>query len=411
MLTESELLLIASALDADQTPEQVAAVRRLFTEKPEAARLFRRLRADSKRVRSLTPQSAPSNLRAGVMARIAALPTASPASARKSFRRPNWVPYSVAASVLVAVSVGSFVLFAPKTSTTDDLARKTTPTTEPNHDGTPPTAPEHRTSAKVVPVVEPSTVAVKNDTPTTEVIPAPRIVPATEPKDVFTVGEWINSKPLTAAELRLPTLLNATDFHQADVSARVRKEFGTETAHRVDLFSKNPTAALDQLQAVARAAEVNLFVDALTAERVRRPLGLTYALYLENLTADELTALFAALAQQVNAGPKPETVLGSAHFIPAGSQEAKDVRELVGTDLTIGKAAPKPGTDEPISSGTLPMVTAAIKKSGEKVGLVLTYLPGNARVGAAKSHEVKQFLDKRGDRKPGTVPVLIVIRS
>jgi hypothetical protein len=155
---------------------------------------------------------------------------------------------------------------------------------------------------------------------------------------------------------------------------------------------------------------VNVFVDAATADRMRKPLGLTYAVYLENLTPDELAALFAALSTQVNANPKPDTVLGAAHFIPATATETKDVRELIGTDLTVTKAGAKADEPKPISSGTLPMVTAAVKKS-EKAGVVFTFLPANARVGANKSNEVKQFLDKRGDRKPGTVPVLVVIRS
>jgi hypothetical protein len=60
-----------------------------------------------------------------------------------------------------------------------------------------------------------------------------------------------------------------------------------------------------------------------------------------------------------------------------------------------------------VSDGTLKEVVASVKKGGEKAAVVVTFA---AKQNAGKSAEVKQFLDARGERKAGTVPLLIVVR-
>ena len=416
MLTDPQKLLIAAAVDGDLPPDQVKAFQRLLAENPEAVRLFNELRADSARLKGLPRRNTPVPVAVAVMTRIAGT---SPTPARKPARRPVWVPLALAASVLVAVAATSFLLFSLNRPTADDRADRTKPTTAPTNKTkpSPPVVPDH------------SQVASKTDTPAVEtpnkpgveVIPAPRqdvvVVegPKTpEVKDVFASGQVVESKPVTLAEVKLPTLLSALEFDRADVKAQIEKELTREFAFRLDLFSKTPLAALEQFQSVARNAGVNVFADAATAERLKKPAGFTFAVYVENLTAEEWAALLAELTKTVSGQTKPEMVLGAAHFIPATATEQKDVKDLVGVEFGIGKAAVKPaasgnGEPKPISSDTLPKVVSAVKKS-DKAAVVLTYLPANFRGGANKSAEVKQFLDKRGERKPGTVPVLVVIR-
>jgi anti-sigma factor RsiW len=416
MPTDPELLLLAAAVDGDLTPAQAKAVRRLLAADPAAARLFAELKADAARLKALPRRQAPAGTARRIMARVQTLPVT---PARKPARRVAWVPFAVAASVLVAVAAGSFYFFAPPQPHADDLARHL-PVPPPDD----PAAKEARgvAVAKAVPPGSaPDGVAVAKVGPDAEVIPAPRpdvVVqvppPApTEPKDVFTVGEWIASKPLTFADMKLPTLVAGTEFDKQDVAAILEREFARDLPYRVDVFSKSPAVALDQLQAAAKAAGVNVFVDALTAERMKLPTGFTFAVYLDNLTPAELAAVFGRLAKQANAHPNPDTVLGLAHLIPAGPTEQKEVKDLIGVEFATAKAAKPavgPAEPKPISADTLAKVTAAVRK-GEKAGVVVTFLPPNFRTGAAKSAEVKQFLEKRGERKPGTVPVLVVIRS
>lgn len=417
MPTDADLILLTAAVDGELTPAQAKAVRRLLAADPAAARLFAQLKADAARLKALPRRQAPAGTARRVMARVAALP-ATPA--RKPARPAAWVPFAVAASVLVAVAAGSFYFFAPPAQPhTDDLAR---------HLPAPPPDDPAAKEARGVAVAKaasggstPDGVAVAKVGPDAEVIPAPRpdvvaqVPPPAppEPKDVFTVGEWIASKPLTFADVKLPTLVAGTEFDRRDVAAILEREFARDLPHRVDVFSQSPAVALDQLQAAAKAAGVTLFTDALTAERMKLPAGFTFAVYLENLTPAELAAVFGRLAKQANAQPNPDAVLGAAHLIPAGPTEQKEVKDLIGVEFATAKAAKPavgPAEPKPISADTLAKVTAALKK-GEKAGVVVTFLPPNFRTGAAKSAEVKQFLEKRGERKPGTVPVLVVIRS
>lgn len=417
MPTDPELLLLAAAVDGDLTPAQAKAVRRLLAADPAAARLFAELKADAVRLKALPRRQAPAGTARRIMARVQTLPVT---PARKPARRVAWVPFAVAASVLVAVAAGSFYFFAPPQPHADDLARHL-PALPPDDD---PAAKEARGVAVAKTVSDgaaPEGVAVAKVGPDAEVIPAPRpdVVAAApppappEPKDVFTVGDWIASKPLTFADVRLPTLVAGTEFDKQDVAAILAREFARDLPYRVDVFSKSPAVALDQLQAAAKAAGVTLFTDAVTAERMKLPAGFTFAVYLENLTPVELAAVFGRLAKQANAQPNPDTILGLAHLIPAGPTEQKEVKDLIGVEFATAKAAKPavgPAEPKPISADTLAKVTAAVRK-GEKAGVVVTFLPPNFRTGAAKSAEVKQFLEKRGERKPGTVPVLVVIRS
>lgn len=417
MLTDHDHLLIAAAVDAELSPAQANAFHRLVTDKPEAARLFRRLKADAARLRAVPPVVPPAGLTAAVMTRVTALPTA--ALARPARRLAAWLPYAVAASALLAVGLGSYVLFRPAA----DRGLATRPTPD---QPTPPPAPAGSptplvAAAKPGPAVEEPFSVAKAGPDAREPLPAPQpdVVVARDPappQDLLGAGLAIESKPLKVVDLTLPVVVPAGEFDRDDAQARLEAELARESAVRIDLFSKTPAAALDHLTAAARGAGVSLFTDAVTAERLKKPNGFTFAVYLDNLTATEHAKLFAALARQVNAQPKPEAVLGAAHLIPAGAVDQKDVKELVGVEFGGPKPAAKPvekggAGDEPkpISADTITKVAQAVKKAGEKAGVVVTYLPANFR-GAAKSAEVKQFQDKRGERKPGAVAVLVVIR-
>src|SRR5690349_13009615 len=109
MLTEADRELIAAALDGELAPAEEAAFRRLLAESVEAGTLFRQLQAQARRLRSLTPIPAPTELTARVIVKVRQLPRATPAPAGPR-RRSAWLPFAVAASALLAISAGSFWL-------------------------------------------------------------------------------------------------------------------------------------------------------------------------------------------------------------------------------------------------------------------------------------------------------------
>ena len=67
----------------------------------------------------------------------------------------------------------------------------------------------------------------------------------------------------------------------------------------------------------------------------------------------------------------------------------------------------------PISDGTGPMIAESLSKNApkqpQKVTLVLPYSPVTSK--PSESKEIKQFVEKRGDRRPGTTPVMLVLRT
>ena len=66
---------------------------------------------------------------------------------------------------------------------------------------------------------------------------------------------------------------------------------------------------------------------------------------------------------------------------------------------------------KPISAGTADQIVKSVSgKPAEKSAVLLTCAPTTARTAPNTSVELKQFLAKRGDRKPNAVPVVIVIR-
>jgi len=331
--------------------------------------------------------------------------------------KPSRWPIAIAAAVLAMVSFGSYAFFLPPAQlrpTPSDVAAIPTPTI------TVPTVPVP--TVPVEPEYLPEATAKSNGPEVDDAIaklgPEPELVdviakPTVEPEksgDIFGSPHRIETRPLKSVDIAIPVLLQASEFHTEVGAARLKEELSRDSAVRIDLFGKNGPVVLEQLQAAAKAANIHLFTDALTAERIKKPLGFAFALYVENLSADELAGLLTESSRLVSALPQPEGILGKAHLIPAGTPEQKDVKDLVGVEFLSGRALKSSASEpKPISSDTLGKVTQALKKS-EKAAIVLTYLPTNQRLGAAKSAEVKAFLDKRGERLKGTVPALIVVR-
>jgi len=105
-----------------------------------------------------------------------------------------------------------------------------------------------------------------------------------------------------------------------------------------------------------------------------------------------------------------ERPIATAHVIPAQQAEQRDLRDLLGVDPGLWKR-PKTAL-KPISANTVDQIVANLLKGKavERPALLMTYSPANARSAAATSKEIKSFLERREERKPNAVPVMIVIR-
>ncbi len=411
MLTALELELLTAAVDGDLNPGRASAFKQLLKAKFEAAELFRALEADSGKLRAAIPRPIPASQVTAVLARIqpmARLRRAAPA------RRSILLQYVTAAAVFFTLCSGTFWYFTAQDRTERDKAQKLRlPHVDselpiPEQYAVAPNLPKDLdTHGPMTPEVPIPREVIVLAPAKTELAPAPRSAVG----DVVGSGIIENPKPLAEIRLRLPFLTEAIDFNAFDVQTQLAKEFGLDPAFRLDLFSKNPVAALDLLQTLAKQAGVAVTVDAKTQELWNKKIPVAVAFYLEGLTPAELTELLGNVGKQLQSNPKSPAI-SMAHLLPLGATDLRDLKETLGVDLAPARAkSGNAGEPKSISADTLAKVTGAVKKTGDKAGIVVAFLPPNLRSVAAQSKEIRTFLDKRGDRKPGTTPLLMVLRS
>lgn len=411
MLTASELELVTTAVDQALSPAQTRAFRALLVTKPTAADLFRSLSADALRLRAVGSGSIPVSQVNAVLNRIEQ--RATPRTVRSS--RPLIFQYAVAASIFFTLCSASFLIFTARNVCDVDKAQNThlpivdITSPSPERDSvviapsTPKATPENPVSPFVGPETPPRDVLVQKIL-SAELAPAPR--PAIG--DVVGSGIIVNPKPLTEVRLRLPYLVEASELGSPEAQDRLKTELTGETPVRVDLFSRNPTAAFELIATSTKSAGFPLTVDAKTQDGLNKKATLSVAFYFDGLTLQESLSLFGAIAKANQTAAKPEPV-GAAHIVPVGPSDFRDMKELLGIDWTPVRS-PRTGEPKSVSNDTLGQVTNAVKKIGEKSAIATAYLPANLRTGAAQSKEIQVFLAKRGDRKPGTSPLLIVLR-
>ena len=411
MLTAHETQLIAAAVDGELSGAQSHAFRQLLAAKPAAAELFRALQADAARLRYGAIRPIPVSQVSAVLARTRSgtqpkIRRAAPTT------RSLLLHYAIAASVFFTLCSASLWVFtAGNRREQERVQQGRLPVVNPTH-ATPeqdsfaiarsvPRIPDRQAIPEVLPV-PPEVVARKPQD--SELAPAPRSAIG----DVVGSGIIENPKPLTENALRLPYVFAANELDRMDVQTRLKEEFAQDPAFRLDLFSKNAAAALELLQASAKQVGVTVSVDARTQDLIAKKIPVPVAFFLDGLTAPELAALLGSLGKQLQI--QNPASLGAAHLVPMGGADFRDVKESIGIDLIPARPTRASGEPKSVSADTLGKVTGAVKKATDKAAIAVAFLPANARTVPAQSKEIKAFLDKRGDRKAGTLPLLIVIR-
>jgi hypothetical protein len=206
--------------------------------------------------------------------------------------------------------------------------------------------------------------------------------------------------------VRVPFLVPVAELGREDTRQRLVVELGREADARVDLFVKDTVRGVDQFQAAAKAAGLNLHVDAAGLAQVRQKNVKAVLVYTDALTAAELRDLFARFA--------PDAAFDSLHVTPIDRADHAELQKVLGTDPLPKKPAGEAAKGGSVSSNTADHVARTVGTPAAAAGkhaVLMPYYPPSLRVSPAMSRELKQFLDRRGDRKPGGVPVMIVIRQ
>jgi hypothetical protein len=429
MLTEAQLELLTAAVDGVLPAPQEAALRRLVAHSDEAKATFRHLLQNQRRLKAARRHAAPASLSKSVMARIPAgtVPFVAPAKPARTaggfLPHLSWRPYAVAASLFFAVVMGSFWFNAVYGDyNTVSAQQKSLPR--------PAVDPEGRETAVVVaialdrrpevlPAPRPPYRPNPNDfaqlppspKPTPELIVAPR--PHTY--DVIGSRDMITElKPRDLVPVRLPVLGPVGDLDRADAQAQLAQEMARDSAFRLDLFAKDTTKGLESVVAAAKTLGLTVHQDGASDDRLKRKP--TWVFYTESLTAEEIGKFAAELAAQEKA-PDRQPAFAWFHFVPAQQAEQRELRDLLGVDPGLWKKPLKAGANaapKSATGGTLPEVMTTLikgplpKPTGNQA-IVLPSLPLAARVPPSSS-KVKAFLDQRGDRKVGAVPLIVVVK-
>lgn len=414
MLTEPQLELLTAAADGTLPTEREPAFRRLLAESAEAKRVYRQLKATSQKLAALPKHKAPPGLHKAIMARVADVkPVTVPSTKRLQLvvEQQNWVPYVTAASVFFFVLAGSFWFNAFYNRHVEVVAQQQSlPRVEPVVEGVEPVAVALANDRKydlsprprkheIRPVHDPVYVNNVPSNQPPELAPEPR---AYTP-DVVGSGVMTEMKPLLVAKPRLPVYGPMADLEREDVRKKVAEELARDPAFRLDLFTRDTQKAVDAFQAVAKAAGIAVHADAAAADKAKRKATSVVA-YTESLGNEDLVKLVAHLATH------DKSAFTQYLLTPAQSVEQKDLRDLLGYDPGLWKRPAPKGSGTPgksVTAGTVDQVTAALNKVGAKQLVLLPY-PG--RLGGSSLAPVKAFTEQRGERKPGAIPVLIVIR-
>jgi hypothetical protein len=327
------------------------------------------------------------------------------------------VPVAVAASLLLGVTVSSYLFFARATrgpaagvANTGDANPQPGPVViNPEIANALPSERERLPSG---PIVEerPQTrlVARADTTPEAAPEPRPKLDRMAPQNSALGAPPLPDLPPFERVQVRLPFLSSSAELDRDDVRATLAEELGRDSACRVDLFVKDPARGVELLQAAARSVGLAVHPDAAAADRVRtRKPTAAFVLFTESLTPTEVRDLLTRFAaDDVRASAR---VFETIHVTPLHPADQRDLHaNVLGFDVNPAKKAN--GDPKPISAGTADQVARTVGRGGEKAGVLVSYLPSNVRVPPVMSKELGHFATRRGDRKPNTIAVVIVVR-
>jgi hypothetical protein len=448
MLPDHHRQLLTAFVDGELSGRQRRQAQRLLRRSAEARKLLRGLQEDARCLRSL-PHARPDADLSGPVLRAIADRALTPRRQRPAAvprRLPAWSGLAAAAAILVGLGLASFFYFSASLEPGQPPAvAKRLPDPVPpeaNPAPAPGPSPADRTNRVANgsaekpdrpqgPEKPPDPVAKlpgAATTPPRETKPRPEGPPE---GDVLT-GR-MEMFQIDRVNLALPVILRLHNLDQEPVRQQLLAELARDHDFRLELPCRTGTRALEGLLPAFLALKLALFMDPLAQVRLKLPqVPSHYAIYLENVTAEELARLLLQVGQDDKkvAARKPlEAQFDRLVLTRMTAADRKELAGLLGTDPTQS-AAPAPtgplGTDprQPLSELTAKQVGEALAgqggaprpevgkppaKAADRQALVLLYNP------AVRPHpaspEVTRFLETRKPARPGTLRILLVLRG
>ncbi|MFO0938603.1 MAG: hypothetical protein U0798_19035 [Gemmataceae bacterium] len=416
MLRNEDRLLIASAVDGLLPETDAARLRVLLAESLDAAQLYRQLVSDRDRLSRLPKHSAPSRIARNVTLQLKA--KANPAGVASQPRLDNsrkWLPYFIAASVVLTVMGGSYLFFND-----NPVAKKHPKTPAPAIPVTPEIKPgiqekEFASNRETLPDPVESDVRKPKEQIADSVSPPPSSIqkPPTIEKSTDVFGASLSGAipEFERTTAKLPLLISFAEAGQDDQQKRIMDELNQLPAVRIDLFARDLPKSIELMQSVMRSSGYHLGVSGKMMEQLKLKVPMAIAVVTENSSAPELASLIQALAK---ADAKSASV-SRMHIFSASVADSKELKLILGADIGLWKrpqshTQTKDSGGKPISEGTLGQITNSIKKES-KAAIMLTSAPSVLRISPERVPEIKQYFERRIVRSPSDVPAIFVIRS
>lgn len=447
MLRDRYRQLLTAYVDGELTKRQRRHVARLLRRSPEARQLLRQFQADAQALRHL-PQPALSADLSGPVLRTIVERRLTPGHRRiaKISSSTSWVgplaSWAAAASVLLLLGAASYLYFAAslvepaKTEMAEKDPTPPPPTPESSpldsaiaKEEKPREAPQERSRPKLnhpLAVTPPKVVKRPEDKPKTS-IPKKSLTP---PKPETALTDRLEFFHLDRVTDLLPVIVKVSDLDQAPRQKEFLVELRKDSNFRVELPCPNGSKAMERVQSAARTLHFGLIIDKPAQERIKLKWRTNYALYLENVTPEELIHFVRQIGAEdrKSAAKKPaEAQIDRLVLTSMTAQHRKELSTFMGIDpiATPPAAMGLLGTDvrKPLSEATAQQLENALTgkgniprpqagkpapKSPKNVALVLAYNPVRPSPG---SDEIKRFLEGRKPTRPGTIRVLLVFRS
>jgi len=442
MIPELDRQLLTAYLDGELSARQSRQALKLLHRSGEARDLFRQLQDNARalrRLRRIHPRPALSDSVLQLIRARQIQPRKRPVAATRR-TLPAWAGYAAAAAVLVMVCGASYLFFAETLDqSTNVVADGNGSMIRPKDSG--PASPVPPVDVvKVLPreelVVPPRTDNPVEPSPIVKIpgndAPLPPQPTPEAPKDPSLITAPVTEMvELKMVDIAAPLIVKLRDLDQSKTKTDLLAELNKAGGFRVEFPCRNGTKALERFMAACKANEIALHVDQVAADRMKYPhLRTSYALYLEDLTPEDLTRLLQQVTvEDKKTDPKKavESQFDRLVLVRLTNRDRKEIADLLGNDPTANPDATGPlGTDlhKPVSDQTGSQIAAVLAGQGgapprpeggkpaakalEHQALVIPYAPQHP---AANSAEVKRYLDIRKAARPGTLQLFLVLRE
>jgi hypothetical protein len=438
MLPELDRKLLTAFVDGELSSRQLRHALKLLRRSAEARILLSQLEKQARALHELPRVRSHPELSDSVLLEIQKRRLA---PSRRTLPPPRsfvsvWGGYAAAAAILLVVCGASYVFFANQIESPDNVIAKGDEKTPPKRVGE-----KHLDSPKEITLahgpatpeilamapqqdqpIEPIRVTQSNE----KVVPRKpdAVVVPEQPKDMSSLitAPATEMVELKMVDIAAPTILKLQDVEQAKSREAFVAELNKAGGFRMELPCRTGTRALERLQVACKAQDIILHLDFTAAERMKLPhLRTNYAVYMEDVTPEELTRFLQTLAGEDRKADtkKNENQFDRVVAVRLNKQDRKELAELMGSDPTAAWPTGPLGTDlhKPVSEQTSSQITAALagqggtKPSGKKLehqALVVPITPVHA---AANSSEIKRYFDSRKPPRAGTLQLYLVIRE